>query len=428
MYTLYGDGIHDDTAAIQQMIDVGDGELALPSPENFYLISKTLTLPSGFKLTLPRNAKIRLSDGSNCPMLANKTVYKPENRTHPEMYARRANQGEKGRRIIDAYTFFVHDYSPDSEDTVHDIEICGGIWDCNNMGQNPNPQQTRLYEPYGYLGYGMFFYNVDGLKISNMTLKDVTTFAVTLDRVTHFDIRDIEFDFNFGNPIPLNMDGIHVNGNCHHGVIENLCGTVYDDLVALNADEGSFGPITDVKIRGLRAENCHSAVRLLTVKNAVENIEISDVFGTYYQYCIGLTHFYPGETEGYFGGISISNVNASKADREPIRKLVNTLNTTWGTGFVYPFIWVQKGGVVKDIEVRNVFRSEQTINVETIVVDEGATVENMTLDNIRAENHTESPLALIRNDGVIRSLSASGLDAGDDEILIGKGTIAQGGI
>ena len=46
MYTLYGDGIHDDTNAIQEMIDSGVCEVILPAPKKFYLISKPLELPS----------------------------------------------------------------------------------------------------------------------------------------------------------------------------------------------------------------------------------------------------------------------------------------------------------------------------------------------------------------------------------------------
>ena len=53
-YTLYGDGIHDDTAAIQEMIDSGVCEVSLPAPEKCYLISKPLVIPSNFKLKLPR--------------------------------------------------------------------------------------------------------------------------------------------------------------------------------------------------------------------------------------------------------------------------------------------------------------------------------------------------------------------------------------
>ena len=71
--TLYGDGVHDDTLAIQEMLDTLD-DIELPIPENFYLISKSLEIGSNKRLTLPRNAKIKLEDGSNCVMIKNKTV------------------------------------------------------------------------------------------------------------------------------------------------------------------------------------------------------------------------------------------------------------------------------------------------------------------------------------------------------------------
>ena len=74
MYTLYGDGIHDDTKAIQEMIDHAGNELVLPSPKTHYLISDTLTLPSNFRLVLPRFAEIRLADHSNCIMLRNRST------------------------------------------------------------------------------------------------------------------------------------------------------------------------------------------------------------------------------------------------------------------------------------------------------------------------------------------------------------------
>ena len=79
-YTLYGDGIHDDTDAIQELIDSGVCEVSLPVPQKCYLISRPLFIPSCFKLKLPRYAEIKLADGSNCFMLQNKTVRKPEKR------------------------------------------------------------------------------------------------------------------------------------------------------------------------------------------------------------------------------------------------------------------------------------------------------------------------------------------------------------
>ena len=71
-YTLYGDGVHDDTDAIQELIDSGACEVTLPAPAVHYLISRPLMLPSNFRLVLPRFARIRLADGANCLMLQNK--------------------------------------------------------------------------------------------------------------------------------------------------------------------------------------------------------------------------------------------------------------------------------------------------------------------------------------------------------------------
>ena len=53
-HILYGDGIHDDQPAIQEMIDSGLCEISLPAPEKFYLIKRAITIRSGVKLRFPR--------------------------------------------------------------------------------------------------------------------------------------------------------------------------------------------------------------------------------------------------------------------------------------------------------------------------------------------------------------------------------------
>ena len=58
-YKLYGDGLHDDTLAIQQLLDQ-KGLVYLPTPKKFYLISKPLEISSFTKLKLDRFAEIRL--------------------------------------------------------------------------------------------------------------------------------------------------------------------------------------------------------------------------------------------------------------------------------------------------------------------------------------------------------------------------------
>lgn len=375
---LYGDGIHDDYPAIQQMIDSGVPEVVLPVPEKNYLISKTLELPSNFKLTLPRFAEIKLADDANCLMVKNKTVSDFKQRL-PKGLSKKAESA----------WYYVNEYSPDA--LVENIEIQGGVWNFNNMKQMMNPEQMDKVALYGYTGEGMLFYGVRNIKLSSMTLKDPVHFGVLFDRVSYFTVEDITFDYNRGNPMPINMDGIHLNGHCHFGIIRNLKGACYDDLVALNAHEGSKGTISNIEIDGLFAEKCHSAVRLLTVSDVIENIHISNVYGTYYQYCIGFTKYYPGVTTGMFKNIRVDHIFASKTSREGIYP--------WPDSYVFPFIYFQEDTRTKNIKISDVYRTECEISVETVYIGENTVVENLILENIVTENHTEGKMPLLVNHG-----------------------------
>lgn len=343
MANLYGDGVHSDFQAIQEMLNTRR-EVRLPEPEVCYLIDGTLKIPSGRRLVLPRWTVIRLADGVNGKMITN----------------------------------------ADAENGNQDIEIRGGIWDQNNKGQAPNPIHYPSPELPEYDGIGFFFRNVRNLTCSDLTLKDPVTFASAFDTVRNFTIENITFDFNYGNPQAINMDGVHLNGNCHYGVIRNLKGACYDDLVALNADEGSDGPISNIVIDGIFAEDCHSAVRLLTVKNRVEHIHITNVFGTYYQYCIGVTKYYPGETTGFYEALVFDNIHASKAPR-------HTVYCKDGT-YEFPLIWIQENEKIGSLAIRHLYRREKTTPVPTVYIGENTKIRRLLLDDIVTENLLDTPI------------------------------------
>ena len=404
-YTLYGDGIHDDTDAIQELIDSGVCEVELPAPKKHYLISRPLIIPSCFKLKLPRYAEIKLADGANCLMLQNKAVEKPSKRLREFL-----DEGAK------RFWRFYDELSPDSEDSCHDFEIEGGIWNFNNMNQRPNPIYTRKFEEDGYLGHVMLFYNVKSFKISNMTIKDPANYAIMIDTGAYFTIENIVFDFNFGNPIASNMDGVHLNGNCHYGVIRNLQGACYDDLVALNAHEGSGGDITNIEIDGIFAENCHSAVRLLTVNHEIRHITISNVFGTYYQYCIGFTKYYPGTTTGCFDAITLRDIHASKSERLPIQEAHMGVNKNYH----FPFIYIQEETVIKTLSIEHLHRRERVNPIDTIRIEPTATVDTLNLCDIVVENHTPAPCGVVVNLGSIGTLTTHAVRPTD---IDNRGTI-----
>lgn len=66
---LYGNGINDDTAAIQALLDGVEREIRLPKPEKHYLISAPLQLHGGKTLVLEKDTVVRLADGASCLML-----------------------------------------------------------------------------------------------------------------------------------------------------------------------------------------------------------------------------------------------------------------------------------------------------------------------------------------------------------------------
>ena len=362
-YVLFGDGIHDDTAAIQNMID-GSSEVVLPVPAAFYLISKPLVLHSNFKLKLPRFAEIRLADGSDCVMLSG------------------IMKEDIADRITTRLFKYVNRYS--GELPLENIEIEGGIWNFNNKGQLGNPLSTKNFGKDGwYSGLGFLFYNVRGFKMSNLTLKDPVNFAVTLDTVSYFDIENITFDFNEGNPYQSNMDGIHLCGNCNRGNISKLFGTCYDDIVALNAEEGSSGPITDVTVSGIYTENSYSAVRILASRpeSAIRNIHISDIHGTFYHFCIAFMRVYDRGCSGVIENVTIDNVYASKSDRALVK-------------FPSVFKYRQYGVIdidshlkIKNLRVSNLHRREFVdFEAPTVNAFSDTEIDGLILDNITAEN------------------------------------------
>ena len=370
---LYGDGIHDDTEALQELIDNTPGGVSLPMPEKCYLISKPLELPGNFRLTLPRFAEVKLMHKSDCLMLTNKK----------------------------------------SDEPLKNIEVEGGIWNYNNLEQSPNPWLGTgiKSENENYNGFAVYFYNIRGMRLSSLTMKDVVTFAVTLDKVSYFTVDNIVFDFNYGNPLAANMDGIHLNGNCHFGRITNLQGACYDDLVALNADEGSHGPITNITIDGIYSEDCHSAVRLLSANCPVKNVHITNVHGTYFQYCIGVTRFYKADDKGYFDGITLDNIYASKAERYPIYN-------KYDYDYVYPLIFIEDGLYVKTLKIADLHRVEYINPVDTILVCNNTIIDELILENITTENYTGKPMPLFTQRGEIKHLHTSALYADGEAINI----------
>ena len=172
------------------------------------------------------------------------------------------------------------------EDGNEDIWLDGGVWD-GGFGHKFNVKPDDIYQNDASSGTCLNFVNVKGLKITNLTVKNSIVYHIRLGRVRDFEVRNIVFD---ADKLAYNQDGVHLSGFCHDGIIENiraLNGQTNDDLIAINADDSVLrlenralmcGPIENIVIRNIYAENCYTAIRLASVTAPIRHIRIENIY------------------------------------------------------------------------------------------------------------------------------------------------------
>ena len=161
---LYGDGMHDDTAAIQAMLD-RCGTVRIP--DGCYLIRRPLIIHSNTHLILSQMATLRLADGANCSLLDNDGLY--------------------------------------SDAANENITIEGGIWDGNHMAQQRQkiPNECRpgdenedkvcdkqVYISNIYVVFMVRLIHTERLTVKNVTFKNPTSYAIHIADAKHFTVED----------------------------------------------------------------------------------------------------------------------------------------------------------------------------------------------------------------------------------------------
>jgi hypothetical protein len=352
---FYRDGIHDDTAALQEALDKR-GIVTIDTPGT-YLVSKTLIIHSNTRLVLSPGVHIIAAPMSRCSLIQN------------EFFA-------GGGR--------------DSN-----IEIIGGIWDgnCDNMGLDGEYEAIhRLDDPYSpdlFKGKLLRFAHIDNIVLEKLTVKDPVSYGVQIADSVGFVTRDIYFDYNwhFGT-----TDGVHINGPACNGVIENLHGTTNDDMVSLTTiDEShaevSRGNISNVYIHNISAHNGYSGVRLLTTDGFdMTDIQINGVYGDYRHNAVLVSHhnMVPG-ARIWFDNITIEHVHASKS----CTPLGDGCFRYWEKEcYKGPVIWFEKGIRVGSAVVRDVTRHEcSTVSCGYLVqIDKTSTFDRLIVENVYQTN------------------------------------------
>ena len=384
---LCGDGVHDDTAAIQARLDSGASLVYLPPPKKEYLISRTLRIGSDTELRLDPLTRIRLAPNSNCPMLQNRDWY----------YGTNVN-----------------------------VIVSGGIWDFDNLHQEPCPfdfiddptvslgnaqgdggadrspkkrlphPELDFWDPANVMpdwnqGILMRFSGMRNFTVKGITLRNPTTYGLTLNHAVQFAIEHVTFSYDTWNPRPLCMDGVHLDSNCHYGRIAHLRGTARDDMVALLAHDRWYrGPITDVVIEDIAvAEPAFRAVRLLSRshESPVKRIVIRDVRGKFYTDVVGFTRFWGGgDARGLIEDVLVENLHVSRV--QPPDRIRKALNMALGARRGDPLFQFQGGIDVGRAVFRNIVREETDIGSPTFWFNQPAKAREIVLRDVRMVNRT----------------------------------------
>lgn len=352
---LYGDGIHDDTDAIQAMLDMC-GTVRIP--DGRYLITKPLIIHSNTHLILSSLATLRLADRANCSILDNDGLY--------------------------------------SDETNVNITIEGGIWDGNHMMQErqkiPNEgrpgdeNEDKICDKQTYISniYVVFMVRLvhtRHLQVKNLTFKDPTSYAIHIADSRYFTVENITLDYDLLKP---NMDGVHIQGPARFGKIRNIFGNANDDHVALCANgtirsEITRGDIEDVDIDGVYCDNGYTGVRLLSRGDAIRNIHISNIHGEFRFYAVSLTHHYPIRDDKpiLLENIHISDIYASKsrAECDEFTKQIVKHGA---------LIWLEQGIVCRNVLIENIYRKERNPETQapTVRISENVTAQNLKIRGI----------------------------------------------
>lgn len=346
---LYGDGIHDDTLALQTMLD--EGGIVTVDRAGTYLVSKTLIIHSNTRFVLSPGAKLLAAPLSRCALIQN------------EHFA------DGGRD--------------------ENIEIVGGIWDgnCDAMGLDAVYEaEHRLDEPYSpelFKGKLIRFAHIDRITLTRMTVKDPVSYGIQIGDVYGFVVRDMFFDYNwhFGT-----ADGVHINGPACNGVIENLCGTTNDDMVALTTyDEShaevSIGEISNIYIHNISAKNGYSAVRLLSGEDCeLRSVRVDGIYGDYRHSGVVISNHNNRPGKVWFDDITIEHVHASKSHTP----LGEGCFRYWEGGADREAI-IQFGhkAICGNIAIRDVIRHEKVSTEGALIeVSDTAVIDRLLVENM----------------------------------------------
>lgn len=345
-----GDGVTDDTAAIQDLLDKGD--IFLPYTDSFYSLSSALKIPSNRTIKCSRFAHIKRADNTWATAQAGLA---------------------------------------ENEDQVNgnvNIFIEGGIWDGNRSGN------SRIDTPFS--PQTVFrFKKASFLTVRDLTIKEPVMFSFLAGDTTDINVSKVVLDQSIRIP---NGDGIHLTGPLRNFTIRDISGNTGDDLVSLCCSDApgstwlwSQGIIEDGLVENLFAPLGNSCLRLLSGDGyTLRRVVARNLRGTF---------------DG--SGILIGPFNLPDSNFEDILiDGVNIIRSNETQSTQYPVIQID--GSTKNIRLCNFIRSSEDVtNWPLLTLVTGKTYGDISLCGAKDESSIDRDIVHVREE--VNSLNISDL-------------------
>ncbi|MBN2302797.1 MAG: hypothetical protein JXN60_09825 [Lentisphaerae bacterium] len=344
IFAEVSDGKRDAAPVLQQALD-RRGEIHIPKGN--YLLGATLRVRSDTTIVAAPGSTFRLADGV-------------------------------GRHCRN---FMITNANPGNGNA--NISLRGGLWDANNAGnpRGPDPGNGYFAVPLdeldfdllAYTGVAINFTNVRNLTLRDFTVHNPSSFFVRVGEVYDFHIENITLS---ADTILPNQDGIHVGGFSERGVIRAIratgVGVPNDDMVALNADDDverqlnigmRRGPIRNLLVENIAAEDAFTFIRMLSIASPIEDITVRGLRGGCRVHGINLNNWRFPKGVGAIRRVRFEDIELAKTR-------VNDSTTAI----------VKISLAIDDLEIRQLRRAKGTLpEVKTLVIDNHKNL-NLRLD------------------------------------------------
>jgi len=150
----------------------------------------------------------------------------------------------------------------------------------------------------------------------------------------------------------------------------------------------------------------------------VRRIHISNVYGSFYQYCIGLTKFYDSHgAQGQYDQICLSNIYAEKYPRQDFHHKQRQT-------FEYAPIWLESRIHVKNLQISNLHRRESQVPIALVHINPDTQVDVLSMEHVSQENASGTPIPVLWNQGCISRLYMRDVETDEDPVR-NDGTITR---